>query len=1338
MTLRCSPRRLAALLFGGLSAVLPLSAAPLITEFAASNNAGLKDADGSFSDWLEIYNPDAIPVDLTGWTLTDDITQTTRWTFPATTLAPGAYLVVFASGKDRAVSGGELHTNFSLSAGGEYLGLYPPGSATPASDYAPAFPGQTANVSYGLLGLTADSGRAFFTTPTPGTVNVPANAPAEAVGFSLSSRTFTMPDTLTLSLTKNSPTATIRYTLDRKVPDANSPVYTAPLTISTSTRVRARAFEPGRPDGPVASETFLQLDAAAASFTSNLPIVLTHNFNAGTIANDAVVPSVIMVFQPKSPDNLARMTDLPAVATPCSLERRGSTTASALKYSMTLELWDETNDDRDFPLAGMPADSDWVLQSPYEYDRSLIHNDLIYRLSNDCGRYAPRTKFVEHFHNTANGTVNGALTGSVDYFGVYSLQERIKRGSNRVDVEKITPTDNTAPAVQGGYIFKIDRTGTDSGIAAAGYTSGTGSVGLVWVDPKETSTDPTQVVSTAQKTYVKTNLDAMWAAMNAGNFMDPEAGYAKYLDVIPTVDNHILNTASRNLDALRLSAYWHKSRYGKWTAGPIWDADRAMGSIDPRENSPALWTANFNAGAGDFGTDFFHVKWYKEMFKDPNFWQTWVDRLDILRNSGMSTAHVTAVIQEMTAELAPPGAGSTPASRNFARWTAVPPRAANAATPGTNGTWAGEIAWLTNWWTQRLAFMDGQFTRPAEASPAAGVVAVGSSVSLASPSTSTSGVRIFYTTDGSDPRPAATAPYPAAGQMVSTPVMSDISPVRAIVPDAALDAAIGTTWRGSDANANGNNADDFDDSAWYANAAGSLNGVGYDDAASPVNFIPLLGLRLSSTANPVAPNLPSNRMIGNNSVVYTRLPFSLSAAQAASFGPPANLTLSVRYDDGFTAWLNGVQVATAASPATLAWNGLATAARADADAAVYKDFDISAFANLLHEGVNVLAVQGFNSSVASNDAIIGCKIVSLSAAAAYVPPVAASAMEYTAPIPVSVPTVLTVRTLNPVLPTDPPTTAGGGTGAVPNGTGWSAIRKYVYLPGAEAASVANVFISEVLYHPPTPTAAEVSAGFDKANNFEFIRITNKGATPVDLTGMSLVNGGTFSTPLELRSWLPPGASAVIVGNEAAWRSRYGTLYPVLGKFSGDLSDGGEKITLVGRDGLPISSFTYTDDPPWPQAADEGRSLIYSGSGDPALGTSWQASLDPGGSGVSSFASWQSRYFPGGGAASDPISDADGDGVINFFEYTSGTDPLVADSNGALSIDSATPLTLSTRCRKVAPGIRWTLESSTTGSDWETISDAPTLQPLDANTVRRVWQLTPEGDRHLYRLQVTAP
>lgn len=124
------------------------AASVVISEFLASNSGGLRDQDGASSDWIELYNPGDQPVDLGGWYLTDDADEPDKWRFPSTVIGAGSYLVVFASNKNRATSGSELHTNFALSANGEYLGLVRP-DLTVADAFDPEFPAQRGNVSYG-------------------------------------------------------------------------------------------------------------------------------------------------------------------------------------------------------------------------------------------------------------------------------------------------------------------------------------------------------------------------------------------------------------------------------------------------------------------------------------------------------------------------------------------------------------------------------------------------------------------------------------------------------------------------------------------------------------------------------------------------------------------------------------------------------------------------------------------------------------------------------------------------------------------------------------------------------------------------------------------------------------------------------------------------------------------------------------------------------------------------------------------------------------------------------------------------------------------------------------
>ncbi len=133
------------------TACLPVANAQLlITEFAADNNSTLTDEDGDSSDWIEVANLGALPIDLSGWRLTDDPNDLQKWVFPATNLIAGAHLVVFASDKDRREPGRPLHTNFRLTSSGDYLALVGPDGQTIPSEFSPAFPRQFPDVSYGF------------------------------------------------------------------------------------------------------------------------------------------------------------------------------------------------------------------------------------------------------------------------------------------------------------------------------------------------------------------------------------------------------------------------------------------------------------------------------------------------------------------------------------------------------------------------------------------------------------------------------------------------------------------------------------------------------------------------------------------------------------------------------------------------------------------------------------------------------------------------------------------------------------------------------------------------------------------------------------------------------------------------------------------------------------------------------------------------------------------------------------------------------------------------------------------------------------------------------------
>lgn len=688
----------------------------LISEFMADNNDTLNDEDGDSSDWIEIFNAGSTTASLTGYSLTTR-SNLVQWRFPNVSLLPNTYLLVFASEKNRTNPAARLHTSFKLAREGGYLALLDPDGKA-VSEFA-YYPSQLEDISYGR-----DRGNpfllAFFPSPTPEAPNTGGGPGFSApVKFSRPAGTFTAP--FALELTTDSPGAVIRYTVNGSLPTPQSPVYSGPITVSGTVQVRAISLSPGLLPSAPESRTYLQLDANAAPFTSDLPVIVIHNFQGGRVPAGTRQFANISVFEPGF--GRTSLTNRPTLSTRAGINIRGSSTMGQAKSNFRVEFWNEYNDDQHHPLLGMPPEADWILYACNNFEPVLIHNKFVHDLSRQIGRYSPRARFVEVFVNTQGGPVTAA-----NYNGVYVLLERIKRGPDRIDIDSLQPEHSKAPEVTGGYVLSVDRGAPDEGQLYAG------GLGINAQHPKwEEIIQPQRA---AQYRYITEYLDEMLTVLNSPNFADPVNGYAKYVDVPAAIDHHILNVLAFNVDALRLSGYFYKPRNGKLTFGPLWDCDRALGSTDGRDSNPRVW----RSASGDEGTDMFNPDWifsnpwYSPMFRDIDFWQRWIDRWQELRRDAFSLANLHALVDSLTGQV------REAQKREVARWPGF--------TSPRFGGYQGEVDHLKRWLADRVDFIDTNFLAAPVISHPGGPAEPGVSVRLSGPP----GATLFYTLDGTDPR----------------------------------------------------------------------------------------------------------------------------------------------------------------------------------------------------------------------------------------------------------------------------------------------------------------------------------------------------------------------------------------------------------------------------------------------------------------------------------------------------------------------------------------------------------------------------------------------------------
>jgi hypothetical protein len=1011
----------------------------------------------------------------------------------------------------------------------------------------------------------------FFVSPTPGDSNELPSAPTPKIEGEQG--VFFGEKVVKLSLDTQSPTFEIHYTLDGSDPTLESPLYTdAGVTLTASAMFQARTFDvspnPDFETSSAASGTFFALDSELLGRDSNLPIIILDSLGQRNLPNTSstsLQPTNVLIFDRDRTTNRASIGngDVNYLGRG-GLRDRGSTSANQPKPNMAFETWGASgttqDDDENVSILGMEPGSDWIFYASTSYDPTLFHNQYAFDLSNQIGQWAPDYKNVEVYFNRRDGIVTEA-----DYAGVYAIYEKPDRGVGRIDIDAMSP-DVTAtpeqnpdgPNISGGYIWKIDRPDPD---APSPFTAGGQAINWVYPkDPESRTARPDQKATAKQEQWVVEYFNAFRTTLRAPNgpdINDPE-GYSKYIDVNSWIEHHLLNVLLFNVDALRLSAYFYKDRNEKVVYGPVFDFDRALNSTDGRDRDPFVW----RSVQGDRGTDFFGngtQQWWGDLFKDPGFWQAYVDKFQELRDKEFSDENLYALVDKLGDEIREGNSRTCTVCRH------IRPR----------GGYDAELNALKVWLSQRAGFMAGNFAPPV-------VVTVND---VEQPRTAT-GMIV--------PRNTQVSVVPEPLEVFNdTPFFNDANGGTVAKYFIPTNDDLGTSWT----------APGFNDASWSSGAMGFGFGTSgsfpnhYTTMVQPnavnaeaTNFLVRVPFNVASLAD--VENLVLRMKYDDGYVAY------LNGTEIARRNVP----------DGSISW------------DTRGTNHANTDAIEFEDVDISEHLDkLLVGQNVL--AIRAVNSSASSNDMLLQPSVVNRKITfepRLTGTVYYTtdgtdprgpngsPSPTAKQLARGEKVSVSQNTRIIARNFDD---------SDRGTESRIVLTDWSGPITYNLI--VEQPSLA---ITEINYNPAAPTAAELAVNSAwTSDDFEFLEIRNLKSTPASLVGVELTDGIEFDFygSGSSMSTIAPNGYAVVVKNKAAFQQRYGSTLPVAGEFSGNLANTGEDVDLRDGTGATMVSAFYSDNELWPARADgAGGTLELINPNSPAAlhskHYSWRGSREYGG------------------------------------------------------------------------------------------------------------------------------
>lgn len=311
---------------------------------------------------------------------------------------------------------------------------------------------------------------------------------------------------------------------------------------------------------------------------TGLPVVIIDTQGGKAVASkDTYVPGTVRIQGVGEWEGLAE--------TGCEIRGRGNTTWYWPKKPYLLKLNEKQH------IFGMHKHKRWVLLANF-MDRTLMRNLVSMKV-------ASMTRLA-----WTPGCVPVELVLNGRHMGSYLLIEQVRVDNHRVAVTEMTPEDNAGDAVTGGYLLELDfhYDNPVQWIDPNGHNQQWGNgipFGVKYPDSEE--------ITLQQLAYIKNYVAEAANTLYGKDFLNPETGYAKYIDVDSFIDYWIVFEVMGNHELGNPgSVFMHKDRGGKLVAGPCWDFDWGVLSYN---TSPQARTGLVNRKA----------IWYERLMQDPAF-----------------------------------------------------------------------------------------------------------------------------------------------------------------------------------------------------------------------------------------------------------------------------------------------------------------------------------------------------------------------------------------------------------------------------------------------------------------------------------------------------------------------------------------------------------------------------------------------------------------------------------------------------------------------------------------------------------------------------------------------